>query len=224
MKRRAALQKERPSKKQRVSANSLAVTQAIVRNELRKNTDWLYTDISVTTTNVSSSGTITSLYGNLTRGDLGLDNFNGNIVKPQALRFKYFWSSSAFPYNACRVLIFQWFDAATPTLSGILQTNATSIATVAPILVTNKQYIKVLYDKTVVVAPVSGDGSGGVLGAGHEGAFDVYIPGKRLQQTKFNSGSNTVQDGNIYVLTLTDDSIGTYPQVTWYSRITFADQ
>jgi len=47
--------------------------------ELRKNIDWKYTDNSAVVTNVSSTGTITSLLANLIRGDAGKDNFGGTL-------------------------------------------------------------------------------------------------------------------------------------------------
>lgn len=64
------------------------MTQEIVRKELRKNTDWKYTDVYLTASNVLTSGTITSLYTNLVRGDAGLNNFDGNTIKPSGLLVK----------------------------------------------------------------------------------------------------------------------------------------
>jgi len=78
MKRRASLatSQQRPAKRQK---SQLAITQEIVKKELRKNIDWKYTDNSAVVTNVSSTGTITSLLANLIRGDAGKDNFGGTL-------------------------------------------------------------------------------------------------------------------------------------------------
>lgn len=198
-----------------------ATVQAVVRKELRKKTDWRYTDVSSAAASVSSTGTITSLLGNLVRGDAGLDNFQGNEIKPQALLFQYYLTTQQ-TYNSMRVMIIQWFDAGTPVLSGILQNTTTSIATISPTLVTNKRYIKVLYDKTHILAPTAG-GDATVLGYGTAEPVKVYIPGKRLRAVKYNSSNNTVQDGNLYVIAVSDDSVPSYPGIWWYSRVTFSD-
>lgn len=194
--------------------------QAIVQKELRKKTDWKYTDHSANGS-VSSTGTVTSLFANLTRGQLGIDNFLGNTVTPQGLLFKYYYTTNQ-TYNSCRILVFQWLDAATPVPAGILQSTATGYATISPTLVTNKEYIKVLYDKTHVIAPTAG-GDTTPIGLGTSDCIKVYIPGKRLRKVRFNSGTNVVQDGNIYVLAISDDAVISYPGLYWYSRITFSD-
>lgn len=218
MKRAALKEKGRPAKRARPQ-NQLALTQTIVRRELRKNIDWKYTDNSFNGT-VSATGAITSLLANLIRGDAGLNEFSGNDVKPQAITFKYYVNSNQI-FNSVRVVLFQWFDSATPVISGVLQTNATSLATISPTLVTNKKYIKVLYDKTHVIAPTAG-GDTTVIGQGVAHA-SVYIPGRKLRPVRYNSSANTVQDGNIYCLQISDDNVISYPGLIWYSRITFAD-
>jgi len=221
MKRRAALSPAtRPAKRQKKS--QLAVTQEIVRKELRKKADWKYTDHSQATTNVTSTGAITSLLANLTRGDLGKDNFGGNQIMPQAITLKYYLHTSQV-YNSVRVMLFQWFDSATPAVTGIIESNATGIGTISPVLITNKSYIKVLYDQTHMMAPTAMDGAGNVGGYGHIQPVKVYIPGKKIKPVRFNSGTNVVQDGNIYILLISDDSLTAYPQTTWYSRVTFQD-
>lgn len=220
MKRRASLatSQQRPAKRQK---SQLAITQEIVKKELRKNIDWKYTDNSAVVTNISSTGTITSLLANLIRGDAGKDNFGGNIVTPQAITIRYFWTSQQ-TYNAVRFMVFQWFDSGTPAVTGVIESNATTTGTLSPVLITNKQFIKVLYDETHVIAPTAG-GDATPIGYGASPAIKIYIPGKRLKQVRYNSTTNVVQDGNLFCLAISDDSLPNYPQVSWYSRVTFSD-
>lgn len=220
MKRRTSLStsQQRPAKRQK---SQLAITQEIVKKELRKNIDWKYTDNSAVVTNVSSTGTITSLLANLIRGDAGKDNFGGNIVTPQAITIRYFWTSQQ-TYNAVRFMVFQWFDSGTPAVTGVIESNATTTGTLSPVLITNKQFIKVLYDETHVIAPTAG-GDTTPIGYGASPAIKIYIPGKRLKQVRYNSTTNVVQDGNLFCLAISDDSLPNYPQVSWYSRVTFSD-
>lgn len=181
--------------------------------------DIMYTDVSGAG-GVTNAGTMVSLLSSISRGDNGINNFRGNTINPWSLRFKYYWSTTQ-SYNAVRVLIFQWFDATTPALSGIVQSVATGTATISPMLVTNLQYIKVLYDGHHMIAPTAADG-GTVLGEGVACA-DVYIKSKKLKPIRFNSGTNVVQDGCIYALLLSDDAVVSYPQCVYYSRIAFTD-
>lgn len=187
----------------------------------RKKTDWKYTDVNANSTNVQTSGSITSLLANLTRGDAGLNNFDGNIVDPQAITFKYFLHTSTIR-NAVRVIIFQWFDSATPVIAGILQNSGAITATLSPILVTNKTYIKVLYDRTHQFAPTAG-GDTTVTGEGVIDCQTVYIPGRKLRPVRYNSSSNVVQTGNLYLLLVSDDAAVPSPQINYYSRVTFSD-
>lgn len=220
MKRRAALStsQQRPAKRQK---SQLAVTQEIVRKELKKKVDWKYTDINANSTNVQTTGSITSLFSNLVRGDTGLNAFDGNIIRPQAITLKYFCHTSTVR-NAVRVMLFQWFDSATPVIAGILQNGGAITATLSPILVTNKSYIKVLYDRTHQFAPTAG-GDTTVTGEGVTDCQTVYIPGKRLRTVRYNSSTNVVQTGNLFLLLISDDAAIPSPQINYYCRVTYSD-
>jgi len=216
MKRANTTASKRPAKRARTQ-NTQAMTTKIVKREMRKNTDWKYADTSQTGVAVYNLGAqLYSLWDSVSRGLEGRNDFVGNFTDPQAVLIKYH-AETAQTFNVLRVLVFQWFDAGTPVLSGILQSTATGLACEAPILVTNKEYIKVLYDKThMLAAPYSG-------GNGVMDPCTVYIPGKRLRRTKWNSGTSVVQDGNIYILLLSDDTALGTVNATYYARITFSD-
>lgn len=221
MKRKADAPKTRKgySKRSRSSNYMASVARSEARKEVRKNQDWLFTDVSGSG-GVSSSGTFVNLLSSANRGLSGLNGYSGNTINPSGLRVKYYWSTDQ-SYNSVRVLLFQWFDATTPALSGIVQSTTAGQATISPMMTTNLQYIKVLYDGHHMLAPSAADG-GSVLGQGVASA-DIYIPGKRLKQIKFNSTTNVVQDGCLYMLLLSDDSVLSFPQCTYYSRLTFTD-
>lgn len=221
MKRKADAPKTRKgySKRSRSSNYMASVARSEARKEVRKDKDWLFTDVSGSG-GVSSSGTFVNLLSSANRGLAGLNGYSGNTINPSGLRVKYYWSTDQ-AYNSVRVLLFQWFDATTPALSGIVQSTTAGQATISPMMTTNLQYIKVLYDGHHMLAPSAADG-GSILGQGVASA-DIYIPGKRLKQIKFNSTTNVVQDGCLYMLLLSDDSVVSFPQCTYYSRLTFTD-
>jgi len=218
MKRRAALSTTQaiPAPKRRKT--QLAMTQEIVKAELRKKIDWKYTDYAVTSSPVYYNSPPLSLLSNLTRGQLGINNFLGNTIRPQAITIKYFCETSQETYQALRFVVFQWFDAATPATSGVLQDSNQTIALVSPTLVTNKPYIKILYDKLHVLATTSSPAGNGII----QGQT-VYIKGRRLKEIRYNSSTNTCQDGNLFVLAISNDTALGTVNLTMYSRVTFAD-
>lgn len=118
-------------------------------------------------------------------------------------------------------MVFQWFDATNPALSGILQNSATGVAPISGTLITNKPYIKVLHDDKFIMAPTAGDGSTSIGNGIHMGS--CFIPAKKLKSVRFNSTTNVVQDGQIYVMMVSDDLVPTYPACTYYSRLAFTD-
>lgn len=218
MKRRASLATTQiiPAPKRRKT--QLAITQEIVQKELRKKIDWKYTDYAYTSNSIYYNTSPVSLLTNLTRGQLGINNFLGNTIRPQAITIKYFAETSQEGYECLRFIVFQWFDASTPSISGVLQDSSTTTALVSPTLVTNKPYIKILYDKLHVLSLTSNPAGNGII----QGQT-VYIKGKRLKEIRYNSSSNTCQDGNLFVLALSNDTALGTVNLTMYARVTFAD-
>lgn len=226
LKRRAALMESQYEPSPKI-ARTTSLNQTIrntvqreVRKEKARMDDLKYTDTAVNNQSVTSSGTIYNVLGNLVRGDNGLNGFDGNTITPRGLTVKYMFNTNQV-YNQVRLLCFQWMDSAVPTLAGIVQNNTTNISTLSSILVTNRSFIRVLYDKTHVIAPTAGDGSTPIgLGVCY-GQF--FIPQTRLKKIRFNSGTSSVQDGAIYILVVSDDSAPTYPAVNMYTRLSFYD-
>lgn len=199
-----------------------ATVTAVVRKELRKKTDWKYADLWAAAANVNTTGTIVSLYSNLVRGDAGLNNFDGNTIMPQAITMKYYIHTSEVR-NVVRVMLIQYLETSTPSLTGILQLGTAGLATVSPTLVTNKAFMKILYDRTHQLAPTAADGANAIRGEGITDPVTVYIPGKRLRPTRYNQNTNTCQSGNLYLLLVSDDALSPSPQITYFTRVTFSD-
>lgn len=195
-------------------------TAAIVRREMKKKQDLLYTDTSQLLSNVSATGNVVSLFTNLVRGDSGFNEVSGNSLVVNGVTVKYSCTTDQ-EYNHVRVMIFQWLDSSIPVMSGILQSTATGLAPFSGKFVTNSQSIRVLHDSTFTVAPSAG-GDTTVLGNGFHDR-SVYIPGRKLAKVKFNATTNAIQHGNIFIMFVSDDILTSYPQLTWYSRISFTD-
>lgn len=208
--------------KRRKLASSTPVIRAEVSRQIRAKGDIKYTDVSTSFTDISSAGIIISATSNLVRGTAGIDNFLGNNLTPTGFSGKFIFTSAQQTFAVCRVLVFQWFDASVPTLSGILQNSISSPQVVlSPVLVTNKSQMKILWDQNYYISPPSAD-AGVVFGQGGL-AGKFYIPGSRLRKLKANSSTNAIQDGGIYVLYLSQDSTAAFPSFAMYNRLSFMD-
>lgn len=205
-------------KKARMSAPQ--TVKAEVARQIRALGDTKYTDIELSNQQVSSSGVMLNLLGTLTRGDDGLDQFSGNSLNPSNISLKYVWTTNDETFTTVRVLIFQWGDASTPNATGIIQSGTALTKPLSALFATNRSLIKVLYDRTHVMVPQSGDGTTPGLGAVYAHAF---VLGSRMRKVRFASQTTNLQDGGLYCLFITDDPTATYPLLSVYSRVTFTD-
>jgi len=212
--------KKYPTKGRTYNSKLKTEVRREVIKELRAKADLKYADRTAANANMTSAGTIIDILGNLVRGDNGLDNFQGNSIKPKGVTLSYGVHTDQ-TYNMCRVMLFQWRDSGTPAVTGILSSTATGIAPFSNIYVTNRKNIKVLYDRAFPVAPTAG-GDTTVLGQGTY-CDKVYIDGSRIGKVTYQSTSNTIQDGGIYLMIISDDSLITYPQFTYFVRTSFWD-
>jgi len=191
-----------------------------VIKELKSKADLKYTDRSALLGSVSSTGAVYNLTANLTRGDEGINNFSGNSIKPKGLTISYGVTTTQ-SYNFCRVMVIQWNDSGTPALTGIFSDTTIGMAPFSNIYVTNRKNIKVLYDKAFTIAPTANNG-GTILGEGHF-TDKFYIDGKRIKEITYQSNADTVQDSNLFLVAVSDDSVVSYPTITFFSRISFYD-
>jgi len=195
-------------------------TRAIVRSEIKKSSDLKYTDSTIVNQAVSVSGILQTALANLTRGDAGLNSFDGNTITPQGLTVKYMFYTNQV-HNQVRLIAFQWMDSSSPSAGTVLQSTATFMGTLSAPNVSSKDVLRILYDRTHVVAPTAG-GDTAVTGNGHVYG-KMFIPASRLRKIRYNIAANTVVEGNIWFLAISDDSLVTYPAINLYSRLSFYD-
>lgn len=162
---------------------------------------------------VDWAGTIQSATVSIARGDDPIGYFTGNIIRPMRLRLRGTWSTSQ-THSACRVIIFQWLDASTPAVTGVLWGPSSIYAPESPFLWTNVHKIHVLYDEKTVMFPVAGSYAAAPISCDLSNCF------KPIQ---FASGSTQPQMYGIYALYITDDSVPAYPNLTVVSELTYTD-
>lgn len=185
--------------------------QSMVVNEIEDKVTYVSGDAA----GVSNSGTVISLTTNLTRADIAVNGFTGNLLKPTLLKCKYTWSSDQ-AFSSCRFLAFQFLDSATPVTSGLLQFVTGALPPHSPILWTNIHKIKVLYDHTHTLKLRNTTGTDAK-------SFEFTIPGERMSTLQFASGTLQPQMNGLYVLAITDDSIVSYPGLTYVTELRYTD-
>lgn len=177
--------------------------------------EYKVTDVGATGT-VSTGGTIVPLLNNLVRGTDYINNFLGNKVQPVGLQGR-FTCITGDVTNAMRVLIFQWMDSSTPTVSGVLQSPANCLS---PVLVTNRSQINVLYDRLYTGSDYGSTGGQYFLAVP---AKPLYIKGRNMFPIEFATGTADVQKGELFCLLISDSSAVIHPSVSYYFRMTFTD-
>lgn len=205
------------SKRRRQQPYNARITSSL--NRTSRTAEYKVTDYGVTGT-VNSTGSVLTPLINLTRGNDYFNNFIGQRIMPVGFRFRYTWSMGPVAgvgdgTNVCRVIIFQWLDAGTPTIAQITQ-NSTVLS---PTLLSNRDKINVLHDHVTTLAQYAGS----ALGYDCK-AVDGYVKGRRMVPTEYTTGLvATVNKGNIFVMALTDSAIPPAPSLNLYTRLTFND-
>lgn len=186
----------------------------MLNSTLRRNIEPKMTIVFNATTPIDYNGTVFSATTNLARSDDAVDSFTGNVIRPQRLRMRYSWSTNQ-DYSTVRLLCFQWFDAAVPSPSGLLQNIGVISAPFQPILWTNRTKIRVLYDRTHCLKPR--------VSAGYDAkAFSFDVTGG-FSNMIFASGSTNPQMGGIYYLPISDDAVISYPLISFASELIYTD-
>jgi len=171
-------------------------------------------DVVEGTTDMSSTGTVTSTYCPGTRGD-AIGEFEKNEVKPLSLSIRGHVYSNHTIAVRCRHIWFQGKheNSANPGVSDILQSaNVNSHYNWD----TRMHWI-ILSDKTYNI---------NAEGAGTAVSRFVSINQKLFpkRKIKYATGSSSIEDGGLYLLTISDTAAGaTDPSYRQYVRLVYMD-
>jgi hypothetical protein len=161
---------------------------------------------------VDFAGITLDLTAGLTRGDGAMDEFTGNIIRPESLKILASWSTGQ-SHTTARIIVFQWKDASVPVAPGILQYTGASNAPFSPLFWTNVPLIHVLYDELTTIFPV----------AGSFAATNLVINITKMRPISYPVGGTIPQKNGLYMCAITDDGIIAYPQLTFISELRFTD-
>jgi len=214
------MQKQIPNSRRKARENNTALSTSerrevvnLIRSALNSTIEDKVTFVTSLGIGVDYSGTIVSFTNNLTRADVAVDGFTGNLIRPKRGSIDFTWSSDQ-AFSNVRCLVFQWLDASVPSPTGILQFTGSVRAPHSPLFWTNVHKIRVLYNHVHALKLRNTSGTD----AKH---FRAEFRG--METIQFASGSTTPQMGGIYALFITDDAAVTYPQITYVTELVFSD-
>lgn len=110
--------------------------------------------------------------------------------------------------------MFRWLDASIPAPAGLLAFLGDARAPHSPYLWTNIHKIKVVHDWMMALKPR--------VASGYDAHFDVLTAGG-FPAVQFANGTTDIQLNGLYVLVISDDIIGTAPQLTFVSELIYTD-
>jgi len=206
---------------------------------------WVHTNGGTVT---SSPGTMVPLNGSnnmitLARGTSPLNQFTGRTIIPKSIEARFLVvgpqvnAANTAPdvYATVRVILFQWMDDSTPTVTGTPATDLlepltsanTAQQMMAPISSNNRSSIVVLMDKMVTTYLMT-DIRGPLTGTYSDSSstarsFKKYIKGRRCCPIEFASATAAYQKGGLYLGLISDSSSAPSPGVTWNIKVNFLE-
>ncbi len=195
-----------------LSRRQVRKVQTIASKTVKKLSEWKYHTISLGLATPISSGSITQSLLGVTQGDTRTTR-DGDIIFPSTISFKY----DIVPEDATnivRVILYQFFQPSTPTISDVLDLSTPVAANhwTSPYERKFAHDYKIIYDRVHTVDTA---------------AHTVYATGgkRRIPRARTTFEGATIVDpvGGVYLSAISDSTVGAGPKINWTSRINFRD-
>lgn len=208
------------AKRPKLSQTQTAAVRQEVTRQLAKKADYKQTaQRDIAATGVPNTGYTIDLLNALSRGDNGVNNFEGTSIDVKSLKIRC--HTIAQDGTQCmRIIVYQWFDAGAPSGTDIL--NSTSMGTVtAPLSPRTWPTTKfrILHDELFQLQNTATF----VGGLGTDHVSEIYIPGRKIQRIDFNAGTAVPQRGALYMLAVSDSGALNHPALYSAWEIVFTD-
>lgn len=194
--------------------------RSTVKKEIMKTAESKVADRNNTAFNIDYNGS-SSIFSliNVARGD-GPDEFIGDEITLTKLRLK--WAVQAIDQtNLIRCTIIQDVSGGgVPTVGTLYESAGTVNTPLSPFNLNYRNTYKVLYDEFFATA--GNTTSGNSTNTSHISG-DISIPMWKLRKISFQSSTNTVTAGGIYIVFVSDSSNISTPVGQYYSRIYYKD-
>lgn len=193
-----------PRKKVRTANNAPRAPRAF-KDELK------YTVVTSTPFGVSFAGGSQSLFANLSRGNSGKDNYDGNGLTPKSVTVRLAIKPQS-TIDMVRIIVAQQIKGALPSAANLLDTTG-SIST--PLASFNRPYkrtVKILADRLYAAS----NSESGIY------TDTIYIKGKKLVPLEVLSGAQTTTSGDIAIYYYSQVTAAG-PVLDYYTEVTFTD-
>lgn len=162
-------------------------------------------------TGVSWSGSTDSLFGNMTRGDSGKNNYDGDSWSPKSVTLRM----QMVPQNSTdmlRVIVLQVLKGTAPTAAQLLDTTGSISAPLSSFNRPYKRLVKILADR---LYRLSNTEFGNYTD-------EIYIKSKRLKPVEVLTSAQTVVTGDIRVYYYSQISAAG-PTLSYVGEVTYTD-
>lgn len=220
---------QRPSKKQRLNQPKVQ-TQGLIYRKVRP--EYKVTDVSLSTTGVTSAGYLDNLTTNLTRGATSYNNFQGNTIDIVSLKFRFNIvageSNALIPIgpdtnNMTRLVLFQWLGDSDPLLQDVLQFTGIQ-GPLSPWVSQNTDKLNILADRTYSTYLTCFQTTGlGTTVSGNVINDKIYIKGNKMLPVTFKNTGVATANNDIHVLVIADSALAPHPTMSFTARLTFID-
>jgi len=196
----------------KVSVRSIARTEA--KRAIAREIEVKYTDFGAASQSISATtGYFAELTANLVKGTGSENAYIGTKISPKYLQVR----GTIMPGDAAnyvRIFLIQQKAANDPVIESIWDTSGSLSA---PFAFLNRDYtstyrllasrlIKVVDSSELEVHP-----------------FVISISAKKMTQMHFLTGENTPSYGPIWLCACSDSTAAAHPNITFFSRLTYAD-
>jgi len=216
----AAPYNNRPFKKPRVASTQAIVAREVSKQIARKADYKQCYGRDLAAVGVPDTGYVVDLYANMVRGDLAVNNFEGQLTTPRSIKMRVQWEATDGT-NMIRCIIGQWFGVGIPAATDILSLPLVS-GPQAPLCFRNwsrKHQFKILHDELFQLQNTATF----VGGLGPTFCKEFYVPGKSLRPTEWSSSTADTQKGHLFMLTVSDSGALNHPTQEACWEIIFTD-
>lgn len=220
MKRNAtAPYNNRPFKKPRTVSTQTVVAREVAKQMARKSDYKQTLQRDIAAVGIPNTGYTLDLLNALSRGDNGVNNFEGSSIDVKSLKIRC--HTIAQDGTQCmRIIVYQWFDAASPAPGDILSTTSlgTVTAPLSPRAWPTTKY-RILHDELFQLQNTATF----VGGNGTDKVSEIFVPGKKIQRIEFNQGTAVPQKGGLYLLAVSDSAALNHPALYSAWEMVFTD-
>lgn len=209
--------RRRRRKRSNLDRKIATVTKQVIAQQDKKELELkLYQRPEVVGATIDNAGVIYNLSSDMSQGVLNNQRIGDQISLKSLLIRLQVQAADAATYNTMRVIIFRWFCTGNPLSSSVLQNSvSTLIRPLSPLSISNSKQLQVLYDNIYQLSNSAAVSIGAIT------VDKLYI--KLRGHGQWQSNTTTPEQGQVYLLAISDSAAVDAPELSFISRLRYTD-